>query len=155
MDAAVFAQPSGDPHADEESRILAPRFDAQGLVTAVVTDADEGTLLMVAYMNDEALRLTLETGIGHFWSRSRAKLWKKGETSGNTLQVAEMRVDCDQDAVWLRVRIGGDGVACHTGRHSCFYRIVSLENGQAALSFDEGPTAQQPSAGRTPSTQRS
>lgn len=154
MDAAVFAQPSGDPHADEESRIFAPRFDAQGLVTAVVTDADDGVLLMVAHMNDEALRLTLQTGVGHFWSRSRGKLWKKGETSGNFLRVAEVRTDCDQDAVWLRVRAGGDEVACHTGRRSCFYRSVSLENGQAALSFEE-PSAQEPSAGRTSSDQDS
>ena len=139
MDSAIFSSPSEDPHADEESTRFAPRFDAGGLVTAVVTDADDGTLLMVAHMNAEALRLSLETGTGHFWSRSRGRLWKKGETSGNMLQIAEMRVDCDGDAVWLRVRVGGDGVACHTGRRSCFYRTVSLVDGQAALSFDESP----------------
>ncbi|MBN9069857.1 MAG: phosphoribosyl-AMP cyclohydrolase, partial [Rhizobiales bacterium] len=94
-----------DKNAREEGTVLAPRFDANGLVTAVVTDAGDGTLLMVAHMNEEALRLTLETGIAHYWSRSRRALWKKGETSGNFQRVVEMRVDCDQDALWLKVKV--------------------------------------------------
>jgi phosphoribosyl-AMP cyclohydrolase len=113
-----------DESEREEGTVLAPRFDANGLVTAVVTDAGDGTLLMVAHMNDDALRLTLDTGIAHYWSRSRRTLWKKGETSGNFQRVVEMRVDCDQDAVWLKVEVAGDGVTCHTGRRSCFYRTV-------------------------------
>lgn len=114
----------------EKGRRFTPRFDAAGLVTAVVTDSSDGVLLMVAHMNAEALSATLETGIAHFWSRSRGKLWKKGETSKNVLQLVEMRTDCDQDAVWLRVKVLGDAVACHTGRRSCFYRRV--EPGEAA-----------------------
>ena len=108
---------------------LTPRFDANGLVTAVVTDIS-GAVLMVATMNDEALRLTLETGEAHFWSRSRGELWRKGETSGNVLRVRELRVDCDQDALWLVAEIEGDGAACHTGERSCFYRRV-VRNGDA------------------------
>jgi phosphoribosyl-AMP cyclohydrolase len=83
---------------------------------------------MVAHMNEEALRLTIETGIAHYWSRSRRALWKKGETSGNFQRVIEMRVDCDQDALWLKVEVAGDGVTCHTGRRSCFYRIVETDD---------------------------
>ncbi len=117
----------------EEGAMFAPRFDAAGLVTAVVTDAADGVLLMVAHMNAETLSLTLESGIAHFWSRSRANLWKKGETSGNLLEVVEMRTDCDQDAIWLRVRVAGDGAACHTGRRSCFYRVVEPGGAAARL----------------------
>lgn len=108
---------------DETDRFQ-PRFDAQGLITAVVTDARDNALLMVAYMNAEALRLTQETGFAHFWSRSRGKLWKKGETSGETLQVSEILTDCDQDVVQLKATPQGKGAACHTGRKSCFYRRV-------------------------------
>ena len=111
----------------EEGAGFAPRFDADGLITAVVTDAGDGMLLMVAHMNAEALALTIETGIGHFWSRSRRSLWKKGETSGNTLKVTEIRADCDQDVLWLKVAVAGDGVACHTGRRSCFYRRLEAD----------------------------
>ncbi|MFS2326755.1 phosphoribosyl-AMP cyclohydrolase [Brucella sp. H1_1004] len=128
------AQPS-DKKAIEEGAVFMPRFDASGLITAVVTDAQDGELLMVAHMNDEALRLTLETGIAHYWSRSRSKLWKKGETSGNLQSVIELRTDCDQDALWLKVRVAGDGPTCHTGRRSCFYRQVQSENGQVSLSI--------------------
>ncbi len=110
----------------EQGLILSPRFDAQGLIAAIATDATTGEVLMFAWMNAEALRLTIDTGIAHFWSRSRAKIWKKGEESGNLLQIAEMRVDCDQDAVWLKVRVQGQGVACHTGARSCFYRTVPV-----------------------------
>lgn len=103
---------------------LDPKYDAAGLITACVTDAASGALLMVAHMNEEALRLTVETGEVHFWSRSRASLWKKGESSGNVLKLVELRIDCDQDAVWLKVWPQGDGGACHTGARSCFYRVI-------------------------------
>ncbi|GHC78767.1 phosphoribosyl-AMP cyclohydrolase [Limoniibacter endophyticus] len=118
----------------EEGAVFSPKFDAHGLVTAVVTDADDGMMLMVAHMNEEALALTLTTGIAHYWSRSRQKIWKKGETSGNLQNVIEIRTDCDQDAIWIRVRVAGDNATCHTGRRSCFYRSVALENGVPALS---------------------
>ena len=108
----------------EQGAILAPRFDASGLIAAVATHADTGEVLMVAWMNAEALRRTLDTGEAHYFSRSRQALWKKGETSGQVQQVTEVRVDCDQDAVWLKVRPQGDGGACHTGQRSCFYRAV-------------------------------
>ena len=110
----------------EEGLRLSPRFDAAGLVTAVVTDAASGDVLMVAHMNAEALARTIETGSAHYWSRSRRRLWHKGETSGHTQKVVELRIDCDQDAVWLRVETAGTGANCHTGRRSCFYRAVSL-----------------------------
>lgn len=101
---------------------LSPKFDAAGLVTAVVTDVASGEVLMVAHMNADALAATLDSGEAVFWSRSRQTLWRKGESSGNTLRVIEVRVDCDQDAVWLRVEPVGP--ACHTGARSCFYRRV-------------------------------
>ncbi|MBY0227000.1 MAG: phosphoribosyl-AMP cyclohydrolase [Hyphomicrobium sp.] len=110
----------------EQGLTLSPRFDAQGLVAAIVTDAVTGDVLMFAWMNSQALRLTIDTGIAHFWSRSRGKIWKKGEESGNLLEIVEMRVDCDQDALWLKVGIKGAGVACHTGERSCFYRSVPV-----------------------------
>ncbi|ABQ60727.1 phosphoribosyl-AMP cyclohydrolase [Brucella ovis ATCC 25840] len=112
-----------------------PRFDASGLITAIVTDARDGELLMVAHMNEEALRLTLKTGIAHYWSRSRKTLWKKGETSGNLQSVVELRTDCDQDALWLKVHVAGDGPTCHTGRRSCFYRQVVSSGGKVALTM--------------------
>jgi phosphoribosyl-AMP cyclohydrolase len=111
-----------------------PRFDAAGLVTAIVTDAGSGVLLMVAHMNAEAIRLTQETGQAHFWSRSRQALWRKGETSGNGLTMVEMRVDCDQDALLLRVTPAGP--ACHTGRRSCFYRRVEADGRLIFLDDD-------------------
>jgi len=101
---------------------LNPRWGADGLITGIVTDAASGELLMVAHLNAEALRLTLETGEAHFWSRSRERLWKKGESSGNVLRLVEARIDCDQDALWLKVEPAGP--ACHTGARSCFYRRV-------------------------------
>jgi phosphoribosyl-AMP cyclohydrolase len=106
----------------DETLEFQPRFDAEGLIPAIVTDAGDGRLLMVAHMNAEALNLTRETGIAHFWSRSRKALWKKGETSGETLRVADILTDCDQDVLQLRVTPQGLGAACHTGRRSCFYR---------------------------------
>ena len=125
----------------ENGTVFAPRFDVNGLMAAIVTEAASGEVLMLAFMNEEALALTLRTGEAHFWSRSRGKLWRKGETSGNVLRVVEMRTDCDQDCVLLRVEIAGDAAACHTGRKSCFYRrIESGTSGEAPrLAFlDEG-----------------
>ena len=122
----------------EEGLTLEPRFDASGLVTCVATDAVSGEVLMVAHMNDEALRRTAATGEAWYFSRSRNALWRKGETSGQTQRVVEMRVDCDQDAVWIRVE--QLGAACHTGRHSCFYRRIDGADGGERLSFvDAGP----------------
>ena len=112
-----------------------PRFDEHGLVTCVVTDSRDGTVLMVAYMNADAIGRTIESGEAWFWSRSRKALWRKGETSGNTLRVEELLVDCDQDALLLKVSVGGDGVACHTGRRSCFYRSHPLRQPDADLVF--------------------
>jgi phosphoribosyl-AMP cyclohydrolase len=109
---------------DEESTVFAPRYDDKGLIPAIVTDARDGAVVMLAYMNAEALRLTLETGEAHYWSRSRGELWRKGATSGDTQKVVEIRLDCDQDTVLVSVAMAGRGVACHTGRHSCFYRRV-------------------------------
>lgn len=102
--------------------VLNPKFDADGLLTAIAVGATSGEPLMVAFMNDEALRLTLETREATFWSRSRGRLWKKGETSGNVLRVVEARIDCDQDALWLRCEPAGP--ACHTGADSCFFRRI-------------------------------
>lgn len=110
------------PKDIETGSLFQPKFDGAGLIPAIVTDAASGGVLMFAFMNAEALRLTLETKFAHFWSRSRGKMWKKGEESGNVLVVREILTDCDQDVIWLRVDVGGDGVACHTGAKSCFYR---------------------------------
>jgi phosphoribosyl-AMP cyclohydrolase len=114
-----------DQKAIEEELVFAPQFGADGLITAVVTDATSGEVLMVAHMNPEALRKTIESGEAWYYSRSRKALWKKGEQSGHVQCVIELRVDCDQDALWLKVEQKG-GAACHTGRRSCFYRAVSL-----------------------------
>ena len=114
-------------HADE-TLDLELTFDAQGLIAAIVCDISDNAVLMFAYMNREALAETQRTGIVHFWSRSRSKLWKKGETSGETFAVKDIRVDCDQDALLVMVEPQGKGNACHTGRRSCFYR--SIENGK-------------------------
>lgn len=122
-----------DEPRDATDRFL-PRFDAAGLVTAIVTDAATGVLLMVAHMNAEAIERTRATGQAHFWSRSRAALWRKGETSGNGLTMVEMRVDCDQDALLLRVTPAGP--ACHTGRRSCFYRRIEADGGLTFLDDD-------------------
>jgi phosphoribosyl-AMP cyclohydrolase len=114
----------------EHGEVLAPRFDANGLIAAVATHADTGEVLMFAWMNAEALSRTLETGEAHYFSRSRGELWHKGATSGQIQSVVEARIDCDQDAVWLKVRPRGDGGACHTGARSCFYRVI--EDGKLA-----------------------
>ena len=117
---------------------LTPRFGPDGLVTAVVTDAVSGEILMLAHMNAEALARTIETGEAWYWSRSRGELWHKGATSGTVQDVVEMRVDCDQDAVWLKVRIRGAGATCHTGMRSCFYRRIVREGGETRLVRDSG-----------------
>ncbi len=117
----------------EEGLAFLPKFDAAGLVTCVTTDAATGDVLMVAHMNDEALRKTVATGEAWYFSRSRNALWRKGESSGQTQRVVEMRTDCDQDAIWLRV--AQHGAACHTGRHSCFYRKVERSDEGARLAF--------------------
>jgi phosphoribosyl-AMP cyclohydrolase len=114
--------PPGTTQQLEEGGVLTPKFDANGLVTAVVTDAASGEVLMLAHMNAEALARSISSGDAWYFSRSRQKLWRKGETSGNTQRIVEMRVDCDQDAVWIKVE--QTGPACHTGRRSCFYRTV-------------------------------
>jgi phosphoribosyl-AMP cyclohydrolase len=117
----------------EEGLKFQPKFDVSGLVTCVATDAATGEVLMVAHMNDEALRKTIASGEAWYFSRSRHSLWRKGETSGHTQRVVEMRMDCDQDAIWIRVE--QTGAACHTGRRSCFYRVVTQGEGGAQLSF--------------------
>ena len=119
--------------ADIESGLLfQPKFDADGLIPAIVTDTNApGHVLMFAWMNADSLALTIDTGIAHFWTRSRKKIWKKGEESGNLLIVKTLRTDCDQDALWLSVETQGAGVACHTGSPSCFYRTVPLRTGVA------------------------
>lgn len=129
MSTRPFAEQGPDIDI-EKGTAFAPRFDRDGLIGAIVTDARSGEVLMFAYMNQDALQATMESRIAHFWSRSRGKLWRKGEESGNLLNVEELRVDCDQDVLWLKVLVSGAGVACHTGARSCFYR--SAELGEAA-----------------------
>ncbi len=130
----------------EEGLAFTPRFDADGLVTAVVTDAGSGDVLMVAHMNEEALAKTIATGEAWYYSRSRKQLWKKGESSGHVQRVVEIRVDCDQDAVWMRVEQQGAG-ACHTGRRSCFYRAIPLgQIGDIRLEFRDDEKVFDPQA---------
>lgn len=130
-----FDRSSTDKAELESGSAFTPRFDSNGLITAVVTDAGDGTLLMVAHMNAQALALTIDTGIAHYYSRSRKSLWKKGETSGNLQTVEEIRTDCDQDALWLKVRVAGHDATCHTGRRSCFYRSVGVKDGVTSLNI--------------------
>lgn len=130
----------------EEGLTLLPKFDADGLLTAVVTDVASGDVLMVAHMNAEALAKTIETGEAWYYSRSRKKLWKKGETSGHVQRIKELRVDCDQDALWLKVVQEGEG-ACHTGRRSCFYRAALLgQTGAVKLEFRDADKLFDPTA---------
>jgi phosphoribosyl-AMP cyclohydrolase len=144
-DKASFAA-RGSADQVEEGRAFAPKFDADGLVTAVATDAKSGDVLMVAHMNAEALAKTIASGEAWYYSRSRKALWKKGETSGHVQRVVELRVDCDQDALWLRVEQAGEG-ACHTGRRSCFYRAVPLgQSGSVTLEFRDGGKTFDPKA---------
>ena len=121
----VFA-PRGATAEIETGLALMPKLDSADDMAAIATDAATGEVLMLAWMNAEALALTIETGEAHFFSRSRGKIWKKGEDSGNTLEVVEMRTDCDQDAIWMRVTMRGAGAACHTGHRSCFYRRIPV-----------------------------
>jgi phosphoribosyl-AMP cyclohydrolase len=135
----TFSNPFPAPGAKtelEEGSILSPRFGADGLVTCITTDAATGEILMVAHMSSEALAKTLETGEAWYWSRSRGELWHKGATSGQVQMVLEMRVDCDQDAILLKVKVAGDGGCCHTGRRSCFYRKVEMSQGAPRLLID-------------------
>jgi phosphoribosyl-AMP cyclohydrolase len=130
----------------EEGLVFAPQFGADGLITAVVTDVKSGDVLMVAHMNAEAVAKTIESGEAWYYSRSRKALWKKGESSGHVQRVVELRVDCDQDALWLKVEQAGPG-ACHTGRRSCFYRRVPLgKAGGATLEFRDGDKTFDPKA---------
>jgi phosphoribosyl-AMP cyclohydrolase len=141
----MFAQ-RGSTEAVEEGLAFAPKFDADGLVTCVATDAQTGDVLMVAHMNAEALRRTIESGEAWYFSRSRKSLWRKGESSGHSQRVVEMRVDCDQDAVWIKVEQAGGG-ACHTGRRSCFYRAVPLRaSGAFTLQFRDAEKAFDPNS---------
>ena len=137
---------SAHSHEIEEGLAFLPKFDASGLVTVVATDVASGDVLMVAHMNDEALRRTIESGEAWYFSRSRQSLWRKGESSGHVQRILEMRVDCDQDAVWIKVEQGGPG-ACHTGRRSCFYRAVQIgKPGAATLEFRDADKAFDPNA---------
>ena len=141
-----MSKPTGSPAPDsktdiEEGTVFAPRFGSDGLLPVVATSAETGEVLMLAYMNEEALARTIETGEAQFWSRSRKRPWRKGEESGNTMRVVELRTDCDQDALWLKVELGGAEACCHTGRKSCFYRALPIGEGAAAgiaLTFVEG-----------------
>ena len=126
--------PPGSAAELEEGAALMPKFGPDGLITCVTTDAASGSVLMVAHMNADALAKTVATGEAWYFSRSRGALWRKGESSGHFQRVVEMRIDCDQDAVWIKVEQTGG--ACHTGRRSCFYRAVPLgKTGSVALEF--------------------
>ncbi|MEX0751488.1 MAG: phosphoribosyl-AMP cyclohydrolase [Xanthobacteraceae bacterium] len=137
--------PRGPADEIEEGLSFQPKFDADGLIAAVTTDARSGEVLMMAYMNRQALQKTIETGEAWYFSRSRKALWRKGESSGHVQRVVELRVDCDQDALWLKVEQQGAG-ACHTGRRSCFYRAVPLGRTGAKLEFREEGRAFDPKA---------
>ncbi|WP_319533561.1 phosphoribosyl-AMP cyclohydrolase [uncultured Cohaesibacter sp.] len=133
-----FSSRDGKDHdAIELGHDMMPKFDAGGLIACIVTDADSGDVVMFAYMNEESLRLTLQTREAHYWSRSRQELWHKGATSGNVQDVIELRTDCDQDAIWIKVRTRGASANCHQGYKSCFYRSASLVDGKAELTFRE------------------
>jgi phosphoribosyl-AMP cyclohydrolase len=147
IDTPACFGPRGATHEVEEGRALSPKFDADGLVTCVATDAGSGEVLMVAHMDAQALAKTIESGEAWYYSRSRQRLWRKGESSGHVQRVVEMRIDCDQDAIWIKVEQMGPG-ACHTGRRSCFYRAVPLGGGAGAvtLEFTEAGKAFDPKA---------
>ena len=133
----------------EEGVELAPKFDDRGLIPAVTTDFESGELLMHGFMNEEALRRTIETGEAHYYSRSRQAIWHKGATSGLVQNIVEMRIDDDQDCVWLRVRVGGNGASCHVGYRSCFYRSLptgALPDTPVTLTFEETETVFDPLA---------
>jgi phosphoribosyl-AMP cyclohydrolase len=144
-DATKSFAPRGSVDEIEEGLTFQPKFDADGLISAVITDATSGELLMVAHMNAEALRKTIDSGDGWYFSRSRQRLWRKGESSGHVQRVVELRVDCDQDVLWLKVEQTGPG-ACHTGRHSCFYRVIPVGKDGKALEFRDEDRAFDPGA---------
>jgi len=151
--AAPFASRSGIADM-EETAVFAPKFDADGLIPAIAADAASGQVLMFAWMDAQALAATLSTGMAHFYSRSRATLWRKGETSGQVLKVARVLTDCDQDVILIEVVAQGLGAACHTGRRSCFYREVTGQGGQMRLNptgeaplFDPGQVHGKPGGG--------
>jgi phosphoribosyl-AMP cyclohydrolase len=129
-----MSAPANEKKTLEEGAEFLPQFSAEGLIACIAIDDRAGDVLMVAHMNREALEKTLETGIVHYWSRSRGTLWRKGDTSGQTQTLIELRVDCDQDVLLARVKVGGDGGACHTGRRSCFYRRVERTEAGARLA---------------------
>ncbi|TXM95245.1 phosphoribosyl-AMP cyclohydrolase [Methylobacterium sp. WL103] len=131
--------PPGSRTEVEEGVVFTPRFDRDGLVACIAVDAQDGRVLMLAHMNAESLRRTLETGEAWYWSRSRRELWHKGATSGQVQRVVEMRTDCDQDALLITVAVGGDGGCCHTGRRACFYRSVALDPDGRAVLNPAGP----------------
>jgi phosphoribosyl-AMP cyclohydrolase len=133
--------PRGSNREIESGTRFTPKFDERGLISCIVTNAADGEVLMLAHMNEDALVRTIETGDAWFWSRTHQQLWRKGESSGNTLAIQEMRVDCDQDAILIKVRVSGNGVACHTGARSCFYRQMPVKrhaDNSITLTFDEG-----------------
>jgi phosphoribosyl-AMP cyclohydrolase len=135
-----------DKNNIEEGLVFTPKFGADGLIAAVATDAKSGNVLMVAHMNEEAIAKTIESGEAWYYSRSRKKLWRKGESSGHVQRIVELRVDCDQDALWLKVEQAGEG-ACHTGRRSCFYRAVPLgQKGAVKLEFRDADKTFDPKA---------
>jgi phosphoribosyl-AMP cyclohydrolase len=139
-ESKMIFYPRGDKKQLEENLLLAPKFDQNGLIPVVTTDYSSGEVLMMATMNAESLRLTLELGEGVYWSRSRQEIWHKGKTSGNIQIVRELRIDCDQDALWMRVSVVGDGATCHTGFRSCFYRTIPTgpkAQGRFDLEFKE------------------
>jgi len=130
--------PRGSADQIEEGLSFQPKFDADGLIVCVATDARSGEVLMLAHMNAEALRKTIDSGEAWYFSRSRKALWRKGESSGHVQRVVELRVDCDQDAIWIKVEQEGPG-ACHTGRRSCFYRVLPTgKDGAMTLQFRDG-----------------
>ncbi|MGH6926388.1 MAG: phosphoribosyl-AMP cyclohydrolase [Propylenella sp.] len=125
----------------EESDRFTPRFDADGLIPCITVDAASGEVLMLAWMNEEALRRTLETGFAHYWSRSRRHIWKKGESSGALQRIVELSTDCDQDAILIRAEVESRAGTCHTGRATCFYRSVPLGAGPVERPFKPGDAA--------------
>lgn len=135
----AFSPPSADTDLQEHGNHFAPRFDGSGLVTAIAVDHASRQILMVAHMNDDAIRATLATGYAHYWSRSRASLWKKGESSGETQKVHALYVDCDQDALLVEVTVEGRGSACHNGYTSCFYRKVEHTDEGLSLKTIDTP----------------
>jgi phosphoribosyl-AMP cyclohydrolase len=133
-------EPASNADEQENGSVFRPKFDANGLVTAIACDARTGEVLMLAHMNAEALETTIETGKAHYWSRSRQKIWLKGETSGNVQEVLALMTDCDQDAILMKVLVTGDAASCHTGRVSCFYRTLEkADNGGLTLVTDKRP----------------